>query len=302
MRRAVMAGVVALTCGISLAETKTVQKKVGRFEYMSAEETYPVQREFLDKGTTRYFSPDNSLKSDVFQRVETFFDPVTDEWVMGTYFCTHPFSGAEQSYSCEGRVVSHNFETIEGNFQAVAMSLKHPLFATVRFGCCDGPETWTVYDLKGNLLCPEAEVDHHYGVQYPGSFPDANVSRNSFKCLGENGKTVNLKVKKETGMGESIYRKIIVMNDAGTRIGVVTFDASSKAILTTEGSDPLLKQLTEDWAKISSEKTLMWKHHDDSAEGRGHLVGTQHAPGDKNYIHAVHDTVGRIYGYKVQYE
>jgi len=51
--------------------------------------------------------------------------------------------------------------TVEGNIEAVEPHPALPVFAAIRYGCCDDLSLVAVYDLRGKALCPE--VSYYLG-------------------------------------------------------------------------------------------------------------------------------------------
>jgi hypothetical protein len=104
----------------------------------------------------------------------------------------------------------------------------------------------------------------------------------------------------------AIVKRLIVSrsNDMGrlVRIGTVDFDASNRATLSTEGSDPPAEDLKRVWQEMSSMKKLTWVHSRPATrDGRQvtQIVGEEASPGDGKYLYAVLDTLARKYGYTV---
>ena len=106
----------------------------------------------------------------------------------------------------------------------------------------------------------------------------------------------------------TIVARLIVSkpNSAGhmTQVGTVSFDASNRATLATDGSGPAAEELKNAWQEMSSRKTLTWVHSQPATRPDGRtvteIVGDEVAPGDGQYLYAVLDTLNRKYGYTVE--
>jgi hypothetical protein len=92
-------------------------------------------------------------------------------WLVHNFSGTRPTAGAEMPLDYQARVfiiqtaasggrASPSAVTsevdVQGNFEAVEPHPTLPLFAAIRYGCCDDLSLVSVYDLSGTALCPEA--------------------------------------------------------------------------------------------------------------------------------------------------
>jgi hypothetical protein len=114
---------------------------------------------------------------------------------------------------------------------------------------------------------------------------------------------------KELEMSDEIPRKLIVSKsteeDLLVRLGVVSFDESNRATLSTEGSGPEVDQLKQDWQEVTNSSELMWKKSvpgEVDGEKVWRIVAETVRPGDEHYIYAVLNTLERMYGYRVDYD
>jgi hypothetical protein len=78
-------------------------------------------------------------------------------------------------------------------------------------------------------------------------------------------------------------------------VALLQFDKRHKANPVGVGADaPAYEAFTKLWAEVSATPELTWKHHDE----RG-LTGTDHKPGDFNYIFAVEQAITGTPGFSV---
>jgi hypothetical protein len=110
-------------------------------------------------------------------------------------------------------------------------------------------------------------------------------------------------------MSNATNRRLIVSKPTDTggliRLGTLVFDASNRATLSLEGSDPDTAELQRVWQEISKMGELTWKQsRPDVIDGEKvmRIVGEKAQPGDANYIYAVLNTLERKYGYAVDLE
>ena len=107
-------------------------------------------------------------------------------------------------------------------------------------------------------------------------------------------------------MKKSISRHLTVSkpNTANelVQIGVLDFDESNRASLSTVSQGPAAEELKKAWEEISKQKELIWKQsRPDKIDGRSvtRVVGEKVSPGDETYIYAVLNVLERKYGYTV---
>jgi hypothetical protein len=110
-------------------------------------------------------------------------------------------------------------------------------------------------------------------------------------------------------MKNATKQRLIVSkrNHAGrtVRIGSVNFDESHRAVLSTEGSGPVVDALKTAWQEIQKLGKLTWTQ---SVPGEMNgkqvtkIMDVEAKPGDKHYIYAVLDTLERKYGFTVDLE
>lgn len=101
-------------------------------------------------------------------------------------------------------------------------------------------------------------------------------------------------------------QRLLVSRRRAGQLGTITFDATSRATLQTEGTGPDVEELKQAWAEISAKESLDWVKSRPEKRSETETVmiieKLEVRPGDPRYVYAVFDTLSRKYGFSVDFE